>query len=207
MLGFEPITTVNHLIEDKMRSAIPHWYLVKRNWPRTKARFPFYAGLGGEVWPFDFGFNFDAANKTKLQNLHTRMEQSRQTVNFGSHSRFVCTDAAIAKEYFTAVEDFCGEAWMLEVTNANVDSSKVYGFDIGFPDGGFSVIEQELITQSLPGPKLNEWGLFQTSSEAVTYSEARKKNEELEHLDEIMIVSIRVLSNNPLLAKPSNEKD
>jgi hypothetical protein len=176
-----------------MDSVTSHWYLVKRNWPQIKTRQPLYAGLGGEVWPFDFGYNFDKTNKNKLQDLHARMEQSETNVDFGSHTRGVCTNANIAKEYFMAVKDHCGEAWLLQVTNAQISSSQIYGFDIGFPDGGFSVIETELITQSLPGPKLNEWGLIQTLPEAVAYIEARKNNEKLEQLDEIMIVSIRVL--------------
>lgn len=175
---------------------ISHWYLVKRNWPQVKTRLPLYAGLGGEVWPFDFGFNFDTAKKNQLQDLHARMERSEKTVKFGSQPTGICTDANIAKEYYMAVKETCGEAWLLEVAHPDVSFSHIYGFDIGLPSGGFSVVETELITQGLPGPKLNEWGLIQKLSEAVEYLEARNGNEKLEQLDQIMIVSIRVLLKN-----------
>lgn len=172
----------------------PHWYLVKRNWPQTKARFPFpnYAGIGGEVWPFDS----DGTTDKELRDLHSRMEQSRTIVDFGSHTRFVCTNAKIAEEYFTATKKHCQKAWLIRVALPQAEAAQISGYDIGFADGGFSVIETELITQGLPGPSLNEWGLIQTLPEAIAYFEARKENKALEQLDEIEVVSINLIRHS-----------
>ncbi len=167
-----------------------HWYLVKRNWPQIKAKFPL-RWPGGDVWPFDFGC--DGATNKEL-DLHSRMERARTVLDFGSHSRFVCTDLVIAEEYFSAVKKSFGEAWLLKVTLPHIGSSQISGLDIGNPTGGYSVIEQGLITEGLAGPSLNKWGLIQTLPEALAYFEARKENENLEQMDEITIVSISVLS-------------
>jgi hypothetical protein len=186
-----------------MKPTIPYWYLVKRNWPQTKAKrpCPLYAGLGGDDWPFSFGFNFDKATKNELQDLHARMEKSEIFMDFGYfplgvHS--VCTDAAIAEEYFAAVKKHCGEAWLLKVALPHIGLSQISGLDIGNPDGGFSVVETELIAQGLPGPNLNEWGLIQTLPEALEYLEARKDNKNLEQFEdgEITVVSITVLQRS-----------
>jgi hypothetical protein len=190
-------------VKDKMNLTIPCWYLVKRNWPHAKSKrpFPLYAGLGGDVWPFGFNFDFDKATKNELQDLHARKERSETIVDFGFRPagvNSVCTDAAIAEEYFAAVKKHCGEAWLLKVELPHIGSSQISGFDIGNPDGGFSVIETELITQGLPGPNLNEWGLIQTLPEALAYLEARKENGQLEQFeaDEVAIVAMTVISKS-----------
>jgi hypothetical protein len=170
---------------------ITHWYLVKRNWPQAKAKnpFPLYAGLGGEVWPFDSSGTKD----NKSRDLHMRMERSRTIVEFGAYSRFVCTDVKIAEEYFAAVKVCFGEAWLLQVAPPHIALSQTSGIDIGLPTGGYSVIEQELIAEGLSGPALNKWGLIQTLPEAFAYFEKRKNNQKLEQLDEMMVVSVYVL--------------
>jgi hypothetical protein len=182
---------------------ISQWYLVKGGWPKNGPKFPvkrpcpLYAGLGGQVWPFDSGFNFDKGAKNELQNLHTRMERSRVFVDFRPYVS-VCPDVVIAEEYFAAVKKHCGEAWLLQVSLPNTKLSEISGYDIGFPNGGYSVIETELITQGLPGPDLNEWGLIKTLPEALAYVEERKVNKELEQWsdDEITIVSLKILSRS-----------
>ena len=172
----------------------PHWYLVKRNWPQTKARFPFpnYAGIGGEVWPFDS----DGTTDKELCDLHSRMEQSRTIVDFGSHTGFVCTNAKIAEEYFTATKKHCQKAWLIRVALPQTEEFQISGYDIGDPTGGFSVLEQELMAEGLSGPSLNEWGLIRTLPEALAYLEARKENERLEQSDEIKVVSIHLIRHS-----------
>jgi hypothetical protein len=181
---------------------IPYWYLVKGDWPKSGPKFPaknprpLYAGLGGQIWPFGFGFDFDKATKNELQDLHTRMERSRVFVDFGgAFPNAICADTAIAEEYFTAAKRHCGGAWLLQVALPRAESSQIAGYDIGFVTGGFSVVETELIAQGLPGPSLNEWGLIQTLPEAQMYFESRKENEMLEQFEagEITIVSITVV--------------
>ena len=183
---------------------ISHWYLVKGNWPKNGPKFPIknprplYAGLGGQVWPFGFGFDFNKATKNELQDLHTRMERSRISVDFGgSYQKAICADAAIATEYFTAAKKHCGGSRLLQVALPQAETSQIAGYDIGFADGGFSVVETELITRGLPGPNLNEWELIQTLPEALAYFEARKENEKLEQFEtgELTIVSITVIQH------------
>src|SRR5947207_2588264 len=167
---------------------ISHWYLVKRNWPQTKAKhpFPLYAGLGGEVWPFD---PFNPAIDKELKDLHTRLERSRTIVDFGSHTGFVCTDRIIADEYFVAVKSHYDEAWLLQLTLPDIGSTQISGLDIGDPSGGYSIIESELITEGMTGPSLNQWGLIQTLPEALALLEMRKNNDKLEQMDEMTIVA------------------
>ncbi len=172
-----------------MASSVPHWFLVKRNWPGIKARFPHYAGLGGEVWPF----NPDGTTDKQLRDLHSRMDHSRTIVDFGLDSGFVCTDATIAEEYFAAMKAYYGEAWLVQASLQGGASSQTAGFDIGFATGGYSVIETELMTEGMEGPSLNEWGLIETLPEALAYLDARKDNERLEQLDEIIIISIDII--------------
>ena len=181
---------------------ISHWHLVNGNWPKNAPKFPvknprpLYAGLGGQVWPFDSGFDFDKAAKNELQDLHSRMERSRVSVDFGgAHPMAICTDAAIATEYFAAAKKHCGGACLLKVALPKTESPQIAGYDIGDVTGGFSVVETELITQGLPGPRLNELGLIQTLPEAEAYFQTRKQNKVLEQFEagEITIVSITVV--------------
>jgi hypothetical protein len=183
---------------------ISHRYLVKGNWPKNGPKFPIknprplYAGLGGQVWPFGLGFDFDKATKIELQDLHTRMEQSRIFVDFGgSYQQAICADATIAAEYFAVAKKHCGGAWLLQVALPQAESSKMAGYDIGYVTGGFSVVETELITQGLPGPNLNELGLIQTLPDALAYFEKRKENEKLEQFEtgELTTVSITVIQH------------
>lgn len=184
---------------------VPYWFLVKGNWPKSAPKFPvrnprpLYAGLGGNVWPFDSDFDFDKDTKDELQDLHARMDRSRVNVDFGGpFLPSICADVAIAEEYFAAVKKHCGGAWLLRVALPQAESTNIAGYDIGFVTGGFSVVETELITQGLPGPLLNDWGLIEVFPEAQAYFETRKKNEELEQFEmaEISVVSITVIQRS-----------
>ena len=184
----------------------PKWYLVKRNWPHSKVQkaFPLFAGLSGDFWPFDLSAG---SVDSELKILHARMESSRTYVDFGDVKEMLCTDAIIARQYFAAVKEIYGEAWLIQVSVPHVSVIEVSGFDIGVPSGGFSAIESELITEGLPGPQLNKWGLIQTLPEALAYFEARKANERLEQMKEIMIVGVTVLSETSSEQRRDYETD
>ena len=167
----------------------PSWFLVKTNWPATKTRVARYAGLGGDVWPFDS----DGTTEKRLRDLHSRMEHSRTIVDVGVDTAFVCTSSSIAQEYFGATKEHFDEAWLLRASLPGDASSEVAGFDIGFASGGYSVIEQELITERRDGPSLNPWGLIKTLPEALAYFDERRANPVLEHVKEITIIGIEIL--------------
>lgn len=166
---------------------ITKWYLVKQNWPDYRLKT--YAGVGGDIWPLDTS-TFQAA-----KTVHSRFLKSRDYLKVDEYEELLCTDLKLAKDYFSAVYSNLGEAWLLEAMLANVEASDIAGIDLGFPSGGFSVIETELITQSLPGPKLNKWGLIERYSDALYYLEFREENEELEHIDKILPISIKILGH------------
>lgn len=100
---------------------VPYWFLVKGNWPKSAPKFPvrnprpLYAGLGGNVWPFDSDFDFDKDTKDELQDLHARMDRSRVNVDFGGpFLPSICADVAIAEEYFAAVKNIAVELGCFE---------------------------------------------------------------------------------------------
>ena len=167
-----------------MKSA---WYLVKQNWPQTAARCPSYAGLGGNVWPLD------EARDAAASAVHARMLGARWHVPLGVHEELLCTDLGVAEEYFKAASERLQNVWLLRVTAAEQGQPDPTGFDAGFASGGFSVVETELITQALDGPKRNDHGLFSTMDDVTRYMAAREENEDLEQLDGIRPVSIRIL--------------
>lgn len=163
------------------------WYLVKKNWPQTLARQPGFAGVGGDVWPLDAIQDRDALA------IHSSMMASRRPIDLGERSELLCADRSVAMAYCDEVLRHYGDAWLIELQAETASDESMDGFDLGFPSGGFSVLESELITQGLAGPLLNKWGLIQTRSDLHSYMSDRASNEDLEHVDGIDPLVIRVL--------------
>lgn len=166
------------------------WYIVKQNWQQTTARAPSYAGLGGNVWPLD-----DAVN-SKASEVHSRTLRLREYVSVCGGEELLCTDASAAEEYFNIASTLMRNLWLLRVSTAAHSCCATMGFDIGFPQGGFSLIETEILVQALATSELNSSSLFATVNDAKTYVEARKSNDALEQLDGVSIVSIEILRQN-----------
>lgn len=163
------------------------WYMVKRNWPQTVSRSPRFAGVGGDVWPLD------ALADKGAKAMHATMMASRKHVVAGSCEELVCVDLSVAEAYWVEAETRLGDVWLLEVAAAASGIDVVTGFDLGFLSGGFSLVETELIVQSLPGPLLNDWGLIGQVTDALAYLAHRVANEELEQLDRIEPLAVRVV--------------
>jgi hypothetical protein len=163
------------------------WYLVKRNWPQTAVKSSSYAGVGGDVWPLD------ALEDQNAQATHAAMMASRKPVAVGDLEELLCVQLPVAEAYFVEVQKHFGDAWLLEVTNGTPGVDAETGIDLGFPSGGFSLVETELIIQGLPGPRLSKWGLVDELTEALAYMDQRTANEELEQLHGVAPLAIRVV--------------
>jgi hypothetical protein len=167
------------------------WYLVKRNWSQTPSRCPNYGGIGGDVWPLDpqCGMVQQAEEKA----VHSHVMAKLQQLIISGQAELVCLDRALAEEYWGIVNSRTPDGWLLEVSLASDAVPTQGGIDIGFPSGGFSLVESELITQGRRGPDLNSWGLIANTSEAEEYMAQRESDEELEHLSRITLLSVSIL--------------
>lgn len=163
------------------------WYLVKRNWPQTAAKQPDYAGVGGDVWPLD------GVPDAEARRVHDGLMASRAHVEVGQCTERLCLQRHMAEAYHAEAERRGAGVWLLELTAGNDVDDIVVGFDLGFPAGGTSLVESELITQGRAGPPLNRWGLINSRAEAVAYMTERAEHEELEEAAGIEVLAVRVL--------------
>jgi hypothetical protein len=113
--------------------------------------------------------------------------------SFDDREELLCTDRSVAESYFNATAERFEDAWLLQLEVLRGELTSVSGLDLGFPSGGFSIVETELLTQGLPGPKLNECGLIDTPANALAYLDARKGNDQLEQLDGLLIIEVRTI--------------
>ena len=118
---------------------------------------------------------------------------SREYVVVGDYEELLCVQLSTAEAYWTEVEKRFGNAWLLDVTSTTHGAGRDSGIDLGFPWGGFSLLETELIIQGLPGPPLNKWGLIDQRADALAFMEQRTINEALEQLDGVESLAVRVV--------------
>lgn len=166
---------------------IDRWYLVKRNWPQSTTKCPKFAGVGGDVWPLDTLADRNA------QSIHAAVMASRKHVAVNSHQELLCIDRSAAEAYWAETVKHTGNAWLLEVAAAKPGLDAGAGIDLGFPAGGFSLVETELIMQERPGPPLNDWGLIDNLTDALAYVDYRMGDEELEELAGVIPLAICIV--------------
>ncbi len=121
------------------------------------------------------------------------MLRSRKHVAFDDHEELLCTDRSVAESYFNATAERLEDAWLLQLEVPRDEVTIVSGLDLGFLSGGFSIVEAELLTQGLPGPRLNACGLIDTAANALAYLDARKGSDQLEQLDGLLIIAVRTI--------------
>ncbi|NRA18564.1 MAG: hypothetical protein HRU04_24010 [Oceanospirillaceae bacterium] len=115
------------------------WYIVKQNWSATKQLCEGhiagqFSGLGGDIWPIDSG---DAQSK---------IDSRREFVDIGEESEiYVVSDFIVAELYYKLAKDKNLEPLFLELSRVG-ESNDVHGYDIGNPEGGYSIIESELLS-------------------------------------------------------------
>jgi hypothetical protein len=163
------------------------WYLVKTNWPATTVRRPDYAGVGGDVWPLD------AISDRKARAVHERLMAGRSDLDLGGTFHLLCLDRLRAEEYWEEAKRHRGEVWLLELAPGAGATEAYAGFDLGFPSGGGSIVESELITQGRMGPLLNRWGLFDSEEDAMSYLANRTDDQDLEDASAVELLAVRVL--------------
>jgi hypothetical protein len=176
------------------------WYLIKRNWPQTANRCPNFAGVGGDVWPLD------ALEDKNATAVHAAMMASRTHAKVGHGEEALCVRRPVADQYWAEAEKNYGDLWLLKVAVDMNDLDARAGFDLGFPSGGFSVVETELIIQGLPGPALNDWGLIDNKEDALMYMTQRHSNKDLEQVDGLEILAVRVEGRGVLLNSGAGAK-
>lgn len=181
---------------DERQSSSP-WYIVLEDWHP----FP-HLGLDGIPWPLDGAH--DATSRVEASSTSLPFELGECTFD-------VCYDLGAASAYFDAAEARRVPVYLIEVGTLESPMIAADGFDLGRPDGGFSIIGQEICKTEEGhrrfGHLLDEHGLFPSEDKLREYLAGRERRvitEGLEHLDESMPVKIRVLDlRGPTCARPS----
>lgn len=165
---------------------MPAWYLVKTNWPATVERCPRFAGLGGDVWPLD-------SARGDARAVHDEMMRSREFVP-GANA-LVCPSRDLASRYYEQVaRSFPGVPWLLQIFAMSPRRVPgLDGYDLGSPDGGYSIIESEILTQQRSGAVLTEHGLFPSELALDSFLRSRSPIPGLEDIDSMTRVGIKIL--------------
>lgn len=167
------------------------WYIVKRNWTATKQLFAGhisgqFSGLGGDIWPIDSGC------------ARSKIESRREYIDIGEESEiYVFSDFIAAEIYYKLAKDKKLEPLFLELSRAGA-SHDVHGYDFGNLEGGYSIIETELLPcdecDELVDKYLNKKsGLFKSIS-LLNEFVGTLDTDRVEELADYSIVGIRVIS-------------
>jgi len=144
------------------------WYLVKENWKNISdisMRYGIeYIGLGGDIWPHDRTCNNLAGSlylSGQLEEIKTDTEIEYNNMLFHVHAPIELESVA---KYFNSIKT--KESILMEIQLAldEYDLS-ADGFDFGNPEGGYSIIETEIIlkgSKEIIDTYLNKFGLFKS---------------------------------------------
>ncbi|XXY44383.1 hypothetical protein WME91_30695 [Sorangium sp. So ce269] len=170
------------------------WYIVMEAWHP----FPHF-GLDGLPWPLD-------ASEPVARRVEDAM--CPLPVAPGGCLFEGCFDGGAARAYFDEVARRIDHVYLVEIRTLDAPDSEVDGFDMGRPNGGFSVIGQEICKTEDGhrqfGHLLNALGLFPSKETARAYlasRAARTDAADLEHLDESITLSLRVLARGGAAAR------
>jgi hypothetical protein len=133
------------MAQGKPSNDMSKWYIVKSNWSQVdqlihaSSGVEEFAGVGGNIWPLD---TIDSGVARKMQS---RYDKGRCYLDIGeSQCMHVITDCELAVEYYELVRGEGLNPLLLELSIAGADET-VDGFDFGNPEGGFSIIETEIL--------------------------------------------------------------
>lgn len=170
----------------QLTDRIQPWYLVLEAWHPVP-----HLGLDGFRWPLDL-------DHPASRELRASMEPF--PLSPGGCLWEVCFDKEAAERYFQAARATGARVYLIEVAEADGATSEVSGYDVGRPEGGFSITGQEICKSREAfrelGHLVNDCGLFPSREVMACYladRESRLETEGLEHLDESLEVAIRVL--------------
>jgi hypothetical protein len=173
----------------RRRSSMSMWYyLVKRNWRATEAACPLYAGLGGDAWPM-------SPATPALRSAHGEFMRSRAWTPFGDSGDLLCQDRELAQRIHTLADTASPSgAWLLAIhpVPAPVDAA-FDGYDVGHANGGYSVIESEILIAGGARVALNQLALFPSVESLEAFLESRDPDAGLEEIQDMPMVGIQVL--------------
>lgn len=167
------------------------WHIVLEQWHP----FPHY-GLDGLPWPL--GDRGETAE---------RIEAAMQPLPIAPGGCIFqgCFDMRLARTYFELAALQIELVYWIEVTTLDEPMTNRHGFDVGRPNGGFSIIGQEICKNEEGhrrfGHMLNEYGLFPDDTTMRRYLDERAKRvdiEGLEYLDESIPMQINILDRGGL---------
>lgn len=167
----------------------PPWYLVLQDWHRSP-----HLGLDGMAWPLDDAEEVAIALAASMQPL---------PVAPGGCLFEGCFDLDVARAYFEVAAARVDGAYLIAVTPLDAPAGPFDGFDVGRPNGGFSVIGQEICKTEEGarrfGGLVSPDGLFPTEEAQRAYLADRAARFDaggLEHLDESIAVRVAILGRS-----------
>lgn len=171
-------------------SHIAPWYLVLEAWHPVP-----HFGLDGFAWPLP---------PEHPASRELRVAMAPLPLSPGGCLFEACFDAAAAERYFQAACSAGLPAYLIAVAESTAPLDAVSGYDVGRPEGGFSIAGQE-VCKSLEafrrfGHLVNQYGLFKSAPDLSSYLEERDRRVEadgLEYLDECVEVAISLLRRAP----------
>jgi hypothetical protein len=122
------------------------WYLVKVNWNAIKEAentlsIGSYIGLGGNIWPTE-GMSSEQSTEIKA-----KIDDARSYLDIDSNtSIYVVQSEAEALKYKKYASKIAKDVILIEVSIAD-DNSQGDGYDFGNPEGGYSIIESEILVK------------------------------------------------------------
>jgi len=177
------------------------WYLVKENWQNISAismkHGMEYIGLGGDVRPHNWG-----VDNLDLHNLHDEMRNYTE-IEYNGMTDYVyaATELDHVMRYFNSPRIQERNPILIEVRFAlNTPEAAVDGYDFGSPEGGYSVIETEIIlkdSKKVIDAYLNRFGLFRSIDLMLNFVsglEDAVRRGECEELDSMIPVAIKKLA-------------
>jgi hypothetical protein len=168
------------------------WYIVKCNWPQVDQAINAssvvekFSGLGGNIWPLDL------IESSDVRKMQLSIDRGRCYLDIGeSHQIYVITDYALSEKYYELAKEKFQAPLFLELSIAGTEAM-VDGYDFGNPEGGFSIIETEILCRqnySAMDKYLNKHnGLFNSINAMNDFLDGL---DEVEELDNYWTVGIR----------------
>jgi hypothetical protein len=176
-----------------MSLVMEKWYLVKANWPIISSISSQhgieYIGIGGDIWPC--GAEID----TSSTRIYKELENSRvYLMDEMVGTIYVHTDLEKVIRYFNCQLVQNANPILIEIQHAkNSMPSKVDGYDFGNPEGGYSVIETEIILKNsadIIRRYLNVFGLFKDLSALKEFVSSLRDSEELDNYWPVSVTRI-----------------
>jgi hypothetical protein len=156
------------------------WFIVKNNWTGIMQN---YIGLGGDCYP-DTDVEY---------NLYKKIQDRRIYVDYKGVAIYVLTNFILAKEYFIRLKQ--NQLKTIIISISHIEKENVDGYDFGNPEGGYSIIESEILSKNrndLIKEYLNENYLFKDIESMKKFLDnVRNFDNDVEEMNSYREVSIK----------------